>query len=245
MDAGIVTEEYALFGGALRLLQPRRGAKTSLDAVLLADFVSAGPGPLAELGLGHGAALLAAVHLGRAERGWGLELRSDLVELARFNAELNGLELEANQGDLRELDELPAGGFRRVIANPPFRAVGDGRRSPDPVRDAARRETTAGLADFLTAAARLLDPGGLLSLVFTVRRLAELIQTLVDHHLEPKRLRPVHPRRGAAARLVLVEARRDGGVGLTVEPPLLTHEGNRYSPELAQILAGRTAAGAS
>jgi len=90
-----------------------------------------------------------------------------------------------------------------------------------------------------------LDPGGLLSLVFTVRRLAELIQTLVDHHLEPKRLRPVHPRRGAAARLVLVEARRDGGVGLTVEPPLLTHEGNRYSPELAQILAGRTAAGAS
>ena len=236
------TREYDLFEGALRLRQPARGSRTSLDAVLLADFVPSGSGVLAELGLGHGAALLAALHLGKADGGWGVELQGEAVELARANAAANGLALEAVHGDLCDLDALPVGVFRRVISNPPFRAVGDGRRSPDAVRDAARCETTAGLTDFVAAAARMLISGGSLSLIFTARRLAELIPILVQYRLQPKRLRLVHPRQGAPARLALIEARLDGGIELLIEPPLYTHAGNEYSLETVAILAGRHAA---
>lgn len=232
-------EDYSLFGGALALRQPSRGPRTSLDAVLLADFLPPG-GPVAELGLGHGALALAVLHLERAPAAWGIELQPDLAELARFNARRNGLELSVVTGDLRAPELLPPpGAYDRVLANPPFRAPGDGRVSPEPSRDRARRETAGTLTDFLDAARHILNPGGALYLIFTARRTAELIHELRRRSLEPKRLRPIHGRREAPARLVLVEARRDGGVELTLEPPLCTHEDKDYSPELAEILAGR------
>lgn len=232
-------EDYSLFGGALALRQPARGPRTSLDAVLLADFLPPG-GPVAELGLGHGACALAALHLERAPKAWGIELQPDLAELAHFNARRNGLELSVTTGDLREPERLPPPGvYDRVLANPPYRAPGDGRISPEPSRDQARRETAGTLSDFLDAARRILNPGGALYLIFTARRTAELLHELRRRSLEPKRLRPIHGRREAPARLVLVEARRDGGVELTLEPPLHTHEDKDYSPELAAILAGR------
>jgi len=234
-------QRYSLFDGGLPLLQPAVGAKTSLDVPLLISFLEPRSEPLAELGTGNGAALLGAIYLGKAPGGWGVELQQDLAELARRNAALNDFNATIVTGDLRNKATLgEPGRFRRVIANPPFRTVSDGRLSPHADRRAARSETTATLGDFLTAAAYLLDNGGRLTLIFTARRLAELIGELRTHRLEPKRLRLIHPQPGKAAKLVLLEAIKNGGVELTVLPPLFTHdEQGEYSPELAAILSGK------
>ncbi len=237
------TEIFSLFHGGLTLLQPGAGPRTSVDAVLLADFLTPGDGPVAELGLGHGAASLAALYLGRATAAWGIEIQPDLAGLAEMNARTTGLPLDVKAGDLRRRGDLgEPGRFGRVIANPPYRAASDGRRSPDETRDAARREVFGGLGDFLDTALWLLADGGTFTLIYTARRLAELITELRSRRLEPKRMRPVHPGPDRPARLVLLEATQGGGVELELIPPLFTHGADgAYTDEMAEILAGRRA----
>ena len=212
-----------------------------MDAVLLADFLTRRNEPIAELGLGSGAASLAALYLEKAASAWGIEIQEGLAKLADLNATRGGFPLEVHRGDLRRRTDLgPAGRFTRVIANPPFRGPTDGRRSPDPDRDTARRETSSTLTDFLDAARWLLANGGRLTLVYSARRLAELIAELRKRRLEPKRLRLVHPSPNGPARLVLIESVRDGGIELNIHPPLFTHEAaGDYSEEMERILAGR------
>jgi tRNA1Val (adenine37-N6)-methyltransferase len=45
----------------------------------------------------------------------------------------------------------------------------------------------------------------------------------------------VHGRRDEAARMVLVEGRKNGGAGLTIEPPLVVWEGDGYTREVLRI----------
>lgn len=234
-------EAYTLFGGGLKLYQPRFGPRTSVDAVLLADFLSTRDEPIAELGLGSGAASLAALYLGRAPAAWGIEIQRSLTELAELNAETGGFALEVRHGDLRCRDDLGGcGRFNRVFANPPFRGPFDGRCSPNRSRDAARREVHAVLDDFLDAARWLLTSGGRLTLIHTSRRLAELITELRTRRFEPKRLRLVHPAADRPARLAIIESVLDGGVELNILSPLFIHHANgSYTLEMGKILAGR------
>jgi len=236
-------ETYTLFHGCLSLVQPGAGPRTSVDAVLLADFLAPGDGPIAELGLGNGAASLAALYLGKSPAAWGIEIQPDLVGLAELNARTGGFPLAVHTGDLRRREDLgEPGRFGRVIANPPYRASFDGRRSPNEKRDAARREVYAGLGDFLDAARRLLADGGALTLVYTARRLVELVTELRARGLEPRRMRLVHGGPDRPARLVLLEATKGGGVELEVLPPLFTHGADgAYTDEMAEILSGRRA----
>ena len=70
------------------------------------------------------------------------------------------------------------------------------------------------------AAAWLLRQGGRFFLVHRAERLCDLLCTLRASGLEPKRLRLVRSTSGKT-RLVLLEARRGGRPGLTVEPDQL------------------------
>ncbi|MEG6552371.1 methyltransferase, partial [Desulfocurvibacter africanus] len=85
--------------------------------------------------------------------------------------------------------------------------------------------TPAQLGDFVAAAAYALKLRRRACFVFPAERLATLLAELATCRLEPKRLRCVHPRAGEPARRVLVEARKGGGEGLIVEPPLFLYNG--------------------
>jgi tRNA1Val (adenine37-N6)-methyltransferase len=132
---------------------------------------------------------------------------------------------------------LNAGTFDLVIANPPYRASGSGRRSPIAGRDLARAEGGATLRDFVGAAARYLKYGGKVALVFAAARTAELIAELRAARLEPKRMRTVHSRLELPATTVLLEARKGAGVELEVEPPLIMYSAKGvYSEEAAAMI---------
>ena len=91
----------------------------------------------------------------------------------------------------------------------------------DGARRTARAEVTCTLEDVCRAASYLVRWGGTFCLVHKPERLADLLCTLREHGLEPKRLRFVCKTGGNAPSLVLAEARRGGKPGLTVEAPLL------------------------
>lgn len=126
------------------------------------------------------------------------------------------------EGDLRQ-GLLPPGQFRLAVANPPYFPPGAGAVAPDAARRTARAETDCTLAQLCAAAARALTWGGSFCLVHRPDRLADVLEELRRVRLEPKRLRFVHHTAAAPPSLFLLEARLGGGVGLTVEPPLLLH----------------------
>ena len=174
-----------------------------------------------------------------------IELQPLLAELAARNATLNQLDnLRALQADLRRaVPGLAPRSFDWVVANPPYRAAGSGRESPDPSRRLARGADGASLRDFVAAAARYARHGGRVALVFTAARTAELLAELRSHALEPKRCRFVHPYADSPATLILVEARKGGRVQASIQPPLiLWASAGVYTAEARAMLHGVTLA---
>ena len=195
------------------------------DSVLLADFVRPG-GAKRGIDLGCGGGILGLLLLCRSEklRMTGLELRPDAAALGRENLERNGLSGrgEILTGDIREHRSLFApGSFDLAVSNPPYFPAGSGGVSPDPARAAARGEESCTLSQLCEAASWLLHTGGRFCLVHRPERLSELFVCMSQNGLEPKRLREVCSRPGAAPSLILAEGLRGGKPGLVIEPPLL------------------------
>ncbi len=244
LDASAVTLD-AVYRGRLALAQPRDGYRFAVDALLLADFARPAPGQtVIDLGTGVGVVALAlAWRLGRG-RVLAVEVQPRLAACARFNSAVNpcGSLVRVLKTDWRSLTREECGGPADcIVCNPPYRKKGTGRLNPGQEEAEARHEVAGSADDAARTAARLLKPGGLLSLVYPAARLAGLIAVLKAAGLEPKRFRTVHSRRDQPARLVLLEARLGGGEELRIEPPLFLYRPGKtrdYTEEADAILAG-------
>lgn len=210
------------------------------DCVLLSDFVNTS-GAKRGIDLGCASGAIALLLLWRSPKlsMTGLEILPQAAELARENMAENGLSGRCDivTGDIRRHRELfKPGSFDLVVANPPYFPLGSGYISPDRARAAARGELQCTLEDICAAAAFLCHSGGSFSLVHKPERLSQVFCTMSAAGIEPKRLRLVAHRPGAAPSLVLVEGRRGGRPGLKIEPELIlsTPEGGE-SEEFRRI----------
>jgi len=234
----------AILGGQVSVIQPRRGYRFSIDAVLLGRFVQARRADrVLELGAGSGVISLIVSRLAPPREIVAIDIQPEMAKLAARNAVLNRVEkFRSICADLRDrhIDGAAVQSFDLVLANPPYRASGAGRESPVEGRRVARGESGATLKDFVVAARRYLRDGGRAAFVFWAPRSAELIGLLRTHALEPKRIRFVHPRIDEPASSVLVEARAGGGIDVRIEPPLVlyTRKGI-YTDGAREMLAGR------
>lgn len=241
-DAAELTEDPIL-RGRLTLLQPRVGYRFSLDPLLLADFVGAGPlGRVADLGAGCG---VVGLLLGRADAQAQVtlvELQPRLAQLCRQNAARNGLaeRVSVVEGDL--LDRamraaLPGASFDLVASCPPYYQLGRGGVNPTSEEAIARHELRLPLPDLVRAARRLLGFRGRAALVYPSPRLGELLGELAAAGLQPVRLRLMYPRPGEPAQRALVEARKGARADLVIEPPFYVRdlEGS-YTPEARRAL---------
>lgn len=232
----------AALAGAVRLIQPLKGYRFSLDAVLLSRFAAERPGALAvDLGCGCGVVALCLLALGGARAVVGVDLQPEMVDRASRAAEQNGAGQTARflLGDLREIEDLlPPRSADRVVSNPPYRPVAHGRVSPDAATALARHELTCALADVAAAAAHLLAPKGEFCVVYPAARLAALLAACGARGLTPRELRPIYPGPTKPAGLALLRCVKGARDGLTVRAPLFLHAGGgKYSPE-AQALLG-------
>ena len=238
-----------LLRGRLRVLQPRRGYRLSVDPLLLVDFAARAcgraPQRVCDLGAGVGVLGLALLRAAPTATGVLVELQPRLCDLARRNVELNGLgdRLETHEGDLRRLPRRFHGRFDLCVSNPPFRPVGSGHPNPDPEKALANVELACSLADLAAAAGRLLKPRGRLALVHDATRLPEVLGTLAAAGLRPELLRLVHPHADEPATRLLAMCRRmTRPAPLRTEPPLVLHEADgRFTAEVAAMLGGPSA----
>lgn len=207
------------------LFQDAAPMRLTTDSVLLADFAAVRGGEKgADLGCGSGLLMLLLLRRESDLHMAGLEIQPEALRLAEENLRINGLleRAELVCGDLREtVKRLPNGGFDFVISNPPYFPPESGRMPPDGARETARGETALKLPELCAAASRLCRSGGRIFLCHRPERLVSLLQEMRAHHLEPKRVRFVHHDLHAPASLLLLEGRKDGKPGLSVEAPFL------------------------
>lgn len=240
---GSVAEARAYFPRGL--IQPEGAFRFSVDALLLASFardLRGGKNPAtADLGSGCGVVGLALALLREDVAVTGMEIEPILAAAAQENAARLGLEhrvriVEADLATLRSgvspanesvqqgLTLPGAESVDAVLINPPYREQGRGRRPTGAFRQGALSETRGSLEDFVSAAAFLLKNRGQAFLIFAADGAARLFRSLSANRLEPKRVLAVHPYADKPARLVLVEARKNGGPELAWEPPLVLYE---------------------
>lgn len=199
------------------------------DSVMLAAFPSlSGVKTVCDLGCGAGviSVIMAWEHPGVLFDG--IEIQSKAAELAEKNAALNGLSdrFTVQCADLRRYREMPrlAGKYDLVVSNPPYFPLGSGFSAAGAEIAAARDERSCTLEDLCAAAAYLTRWGGRFSLVHRPERLSEIFCAMSANGLEPKRLRFVQNRLEALPSLVLIESRRGGKPGLSIEKPLVLHD---------------------
>ena len=238
-DEGVTWDEVRRFG--LRIAQPSGGYRFSLDALLLAEFAEAAESArFADLGTGCGVIPLILCRRFPCATAVGVESNGAMAELAGTTVAHNGMaeRVRIIADDLVNLKSLfPVSSFDGVVANPPFRTPVSGRRSPKAGRDTARHESTAGIADFLAAAKYLVTPGGRIWFVYHPDRLAEFIHCAAGLKLCLLRLRMVHGRIDAPARIFLAELAKGRRGAAEVLPPLVVFgPDGGYTPEMRGIL---------
>ena len=209
--------------GRLRLLQPLQGYRAATDPVLLAAACPAVAGEsVLDLGCGVGAAALCLGFRVPKVRLWGLELQPDYAELARRNAERNGIGFKVFEGDLARMPHDLRQDFDHVIANPPYYPSGG---SPSPVSGRARAmQVHTPLADWVGAASRRLRPGGWLTLICGADGLPEVLAAL-GTKLGSASVLPLAAREGRAALRVILQARKGGRAAFRLLAPLIIHKG--------------------
>lgn len=228
----------------MTVIQPARGYRFSVEAILLGNFAQTRPRDrVLELGAGCGVISIMIAAQQRPREVVAIEIQPELAEMIARNANLNGLSsIRARCGDLcaRKIPGVELASFDLVVANPPYRAAASGRESPDHGRRIARGESSARLEDFVAAAKRYVRTRGRVAFVMAARRTAELVSTMRSRALEPKRMRFVHPRIGMPASVVMIEARAGGGIEAAIEPPLIMYDRpGIYSEEARGILDAR------
>lgn len=211
-----------------------------MDAVLLSGFAHVKEGGRAlDLGTGTGIIPILLAAKTKGEYFAGLEISAISADMARRSVLHNGLEerVEIIWGDIKEAGKLFApASFDTVTSNPPYMIGQHGLTNPDIEKAAARHEIFCTLEDVVRAAAKLVRPGGKFYMVHRPFRLAEIIRTLSEYKLEPKRMRLVYPYVDREPNMVLIEAMRGGKPRMTVEKPLIVYERQGvYTPEITEI----------
>jgi tRNA1(Val) A37 N6-methylase TrmN6 len=166
----------------------------------------------------------------------GFDINPDLVKLAVRNAKLNSAEetVKFFVSDLREhRKNFAPESYDAVVMNPPYDEQGSSRPSSGDAMAKAMHGRTCTLSEVVACAKYLLRNRGKFFLVIRAKRIGELFHLLYEHNVKPKRFRAVHPKPDRPASVVLVEAVRASGDGVTAEHPLFIHgPGGEYTEAL-------------
>ena len=203
--------------GRYTLIQTADCFPLGSDTLALGGFATLRRGwRVCDLGCGSGALGLLLLEREPSLTLTGVERNPAAAAVADRNFRENGVEGRVCAGDLRDPELLPAGSFDLAVSNPPWFREGGGASG-----GSARMEHACTLDELCAAAGRLVRNGGRFALVHRPERLADLLEALRAHGLEPKRLRLVQHQADAPPSAVLAEAVRQGRPGLEILPVLL------------------------
>lgn len=243
----------AFLGGALSILQPTRGYRAGLDAVLVSAAARAGIGlgsRVLDAGSGVGtvglaiAASVANVHVTL------VEIDPFLADLARRNADRNGLGERVRiviadvSGGGRILHDAASGSmlapasFDHVVANPPFHTKGSGTPPLIKTKATSHQMPDGSLDGWIAFLVTAAANDGSLTLIHRAEALG-MVLTALEGRFGRLRVLPIHPRAGTPASRIVVTAIKGSRAPLELKPGLILQDAEgRYLPDVEAVLRG-------
>ena len=226
----------------IRIYQNKKGYRFSVDALILYSFVNLRRAEkIADLGAGSGIIGILLAKKYPESHITLVEVQGSLARLAEKNCSLNHLEdrVAIVSHDIRTINsaQLKSNAYDLVVSNPPFRRQKTGLISQTDEKAIARHEIKLRLPDLISSACYLLRDKGRFCMIYHPSRLVELIEALRNKQMEPKRLRFVHSNINTEAKMVLVEAVKNGRTEMKIENPLYIYDENgSYREEMKNLI---------
>lgn len=229
-----------LLVGNLKILQKKNGFRFGTDAVLLSDFAGRNiKGNVLDLCSGTAIVPLLLSVRKNISKISALEIQTDIADMAKRSVSMNGLEdkIEVVCGDLKNADGIfEKKCFDAVTCNPPYMKAGGAVTNMSDTKIISRHEVLCTLEDVIAVSRKMLKNHGRLFMVHKPNRLGEIIHTMCNNHIEPKRMRLVYAGKGKEPSLVLIEGLLGGNPEMRIAPPLyIFNENNEYTDELKEI----------
>lgn len=211
------------------------------DAILLANFACVkGTEYPCDMGTGCGIIPFLWARYSKPKKIFAVEIQQNAVELVKKSIAANALEkrVEICNTDIRQIDSSfeKYEKFDVVTMNPPYKPVNTGFESEDDSQKIARHEIMCTIDDVVKAGRMLLKFGGRLCLCHRPERLADIIVSMRNGGIEPKKIRMVSSKIGKKPFLVLVEGRKGGKHGLQFMPELYVRNSDgSWTDEMLKI----------
>lgn len=205
------------------------------DAFLLSHFAAVKYKEKAlDIGTGCGIIPLRWKDMGHKGLAFGVEIDIEGINLLDESIALNNIEnLTGFCADIRSFSYPES--LDVVTCNPPYFTAG--KPKDNEKKASFRHQITLNDDDVAAAAYRLLKDNGRLCVCQRPDQLARVFYAMKQNRIEPKVIRFVRQRKNSPHPwLVLVDGRKNGGVGLTVMPDLIMEaENGSFSEEVQRI----------
>lgn len=232
-------------GGRLKVLQPEKGYRAGIDAVMLAASVPSLPGErVLDVGAGVGVAALCLASRCAEVNVTGLEIQSKLVEAALENIERNELQttVKTVKGSVGEKaaglagKDVAYGSFDHVMTNPPFYETDKVWSSPDESKATAHAFEDVSLEEWLRVTCAMAKPKGTVTIIHRADALPELL-TGVEGKLGGLIAFPLWPAAGKDANRILLQGIKGSKAPFKLGSGLVLHkEEGGFTPHAEAIL---------
>ena len=225
----------------LKIIQNKKGFCFGVDSVLLSDFAKGikKNSIVVDIGTGTGIIGLLLCKKTNLKKIYGIEIQTEVAQMAEKSVKLNNLEdkFEIINCDINNIFEyLKANSIDCIVTNPPYKKVNTGLKNENEKQMISRHEVMCTLEDVVEKSSKLLKDRGEFFMVHRAERLVDIMCELRKYHLEPKKIRFVHPKSNEKPNLILVKAVKYANEFLKIDKPLIIHdEDGNYTEEILKI----------
>ena len=226
----------------LKIIQRSDYFNFSIDSLLISEFVNIQKNTKKILDLGTGnAAIPLFLSKKTSARIYGIEIQEISYNLALKNININNLndQIYIIYDNMKNyLKYFNKEFFDIIISNPPFFKINENVNFLNNLEQLsiARHEVEIDLDELIKISSELVKDRGYFYLVHRADRLSEILNILQKYKFEAKKIKFCYTTKYKNAKIVLIEAIKNGKSGLTILPPLIINKENgEYTDEVLKM----------
>ena len=226
----------------LKIVQRSDYFNFSIDSLLISEFIKIQKNTKKILDLGTGnAAIPLFLSKKTSAKIYGIEIQEVSYKLALRNININNLDEQIYiiyDNMKNYLKYFNMGFFDIIVSNPPFFKVNRDINFLNNLKQLsiARHEIEITLEELIKISSELIKDRGYFYLVHRADRLSEILCILEKYKFGVKKIKFCYTTKYKNAKIVLIEAIKNGKTGLTILPSLIINKENgEYTDEVLKM----------